>query len=47
MQQAVARVGELEEHVASLKSTHTMLEDSLAQASKNIQTMTDSLQQSE
>lgn len=45
--QAVARVGELEDHVASLKSTHTMLENSLAQSSHNIQTMTDSLQQSE
>ncbi|XP_050721570.1 uncharacterized protein LOC127001253 isoform X3 [Eriocheir sinensis] len=43
--QAVARVGELEDHVASLKSTHTMLENSLAQSSHNIQTMTDSLQQ--
>ncbi|XP_063870908.1 dynein axonemal heavy chain 10-like isoform X4 [Scylla paramamosain] len=42
---AVARVKELEDHVAGLRSTHATLEDSLSEANDNIQNMTTTLQQ--
>ncbi|MPC93260.1 hypothetical protein E2C01_088384 [Portunus trituberculatus] len=44
--QAVARVKELENHVAGLKNTHATLENSLSEANDNIQNMTTTLQQS-
>ncbi|XP_045101948.1 dynein-1-alpha heavy chain, flagellar inner arm I1 complex-like isoform X2 [Portunus trituberculatus] len=43
--QAVARVKELENHVAGLKNTHATLENSLSEANDNIQNMTTTLQQ--
>lgn len=44
---AVACVKELEDYVAGLKSTHSTLENSLAEANDSIQSMTKTLQQSE